>query len=95
VAKYVNQYVPTGRSLPPTCKSKLTIIVDKELAELACKQMGLKPPVCSLAKRPRSYNANGWVWTGTEWVAGQAMCNDGMLMRQPLFRSINRFSNTD
>ena len=86
VATTVNsKYVDTGRAMPPTYRSELKIIADKELAELACQQMGLKPPVCPLAKRPMSYNANGWVWNGDKFVAGLAVHNDGMLTRQPAF----------
>ena len=79
------KYVDTGRELPPIYKSEMIIIADKNLAELACQQMGLKPPVCSLSQRPLNYNANGWVRAGNKWVAGQPIHNDGMLTRQPLF----------
>lgn len=84
-------YVDTGKKMPPIYKSELIIIADKNLADLACDQMGLEPPVAKLAERPASYNANGWLRVGNKWVPGQSICNDGMLVRQPIFRSTNRF----
>ena len=81
----------SGREMPPIYTSELKIIASKELAELACQQMGLKPPVTTLAERPRSYNANGWARINNKWVAGTATTNDGMLKKQPVFRATNGF----
>lgn len=78
-SKSTDKYVETGKPLPPVYKSDLKIIADKKLAELACKQMGLKDPVCPLSQRPMSYNANGWVWDGNKFVAGVSIHNDGMI----------------
>ena len=78
-SKSTDKYVENGKTLPPTYKSDLKIIADKKLTELACKQMGLKDPVCPLAQRPMSYNANGWVWDGSKFVAGISIHNDGMI----------------
>lgn len=72
-----SKFVETSKEMPPVYKSELLIIADKNLAEQACSDMGLKPPVCPLAKRPSSFNANGWVWTGTGWVAGTDVNNVG------------------
>lgn len=77
------KFVDTGRPLSINPPKPLNIIIDPELAELACKQMGLSKPVCSLSERPSSYNANGWVRIGAKWVAGQPATNDGMLKSQP------------
>lgn len=62
-------FVDTGKPMPPTHKSELKIIASKELAELACQQLGLKPPVCSLSERPRNINARGWVRVNGKWMA--------------------------
>lgn len=61
-----DKFVPTDKEMPPTYKSELKIIVDKELAELACTQMGLPEPVATLAERPVSYSASGWVRAGNK-----------------------------
>jgi len=87
-----DKYVDTGRELPPPYTSKLTVIIDKDLAEIACKQMGLPEPVSTLAERPHSVNANGWVRVGGKWVAGTDVNNIGMLTRQPVFRGTNGFA---
>lgn len=65
------------KEMPPIYKSELKIIVDKDLAELACQQMGLSEPVASLADRPNSYNVNGWNRVGDKWVAGSEFSNNG------------------
>jgi len=64
-----DKYVDTGKVMPPTYKTNLTIIADKNLVELACQQMGLKPPVCSLAERPSASNIRGLERVGNKWVA--------------------------
>lgn len=63
-------YVETGKEMPPAYNPRLTVIIDKELAEIACCQLGLGPPVATLAQRPSSINANGWVRVDNKWVAG-------------------------
>jgi len=83
-------YVDTGRPLPPVYKSELKIIANKDLAELACSQLGLKPPVTTLANRPKNYSASGWVLVDGKWVAGLTIHNDGMLVRQPAFDASQR-----
>jgi len=84
-SRNVNSYVDTGKEMPPIYKSELKIIASKELAELACEQMGLGKPVSMLSQRPMSFNANGWVRVGNKWVAGQTIYNEGVLIRQPAF----------
>lgn len=76
-ASYYKKNHGNKNKMPPVHKSELIIIADKNLAEQACRDMGLKPPVCPLAKRPSSFNANGWVWTGNGWVAGTDVNNIG------------------
>jgi len=78
-------YVETGKQMPPVHRSDSILIISKELAELECARLGLKPPVLTLAERPGTYNANGWRRVGKKWVAGQPASNNGMLVRQPLF----------
>jgi len=80
-------YVDTGREMPPIHRPDSILIVSKELAELECARLGLKPPVSTLAERPCTYNANGWTRVGNKWMAGQPASNDGMLVRQPLFKA--------
>lgn len=87
-----DKYVETDKPMPPVIKSELKIIADKELAEHVCQQMGLEKPVCSLSQRPRSYSASGWVWDGNKFIPGVTVSNNGMLVRQPLFRKTNRFA---
>jgi hypothetical protein len=89
MAKVKSGYVDHGREMPAIRRSECIVIPSKELAELACQQMGLKPPVCPLSKRPRSYSASGWVWDGTKFVQGVTVSNNGMLVRQPIFRDKN------
>jgi hypothetical protein len=62
-------YVDTGKIMPPVYKSQMQVIISKELAEIAHKQMGLKPPVCLLADRPASPSARGWDRINNKWVA--------------------------
>lgn len=71
------KYVETGKAMPPSYKSNLTIIVDKELAELACNQMGLKPPVTTLANRPQNISHSGMKWHDNKWVPMEGVNNYG------------------
>lgn len=74
------KYVETGKQMPPTNPPRtMTMIVDKELAELACKQLGLKPPVTTLANRPRTFNSNGFYWKDGNWIPMQDSNNHGMV----------------
>jgi len=57
----------------------LLIIVDKELAENACKQMGLKPPVTTLANRPRNFSHSGMKWENGKWFIVQSAINNGVV----------------
>ena len=83
------QYVPTGKPMPPTNPPKpMTIIVDKELAELACKQMGLGPPVTTLANRPHNISHSGMKYIDGKWVANQDFINYGIVdYSAPVLRS--------
>lgn len=63
------KYVPTGRPMPPANPpSMMTMIIDKDLAELACKQLGIGSPVTTLKNRPHSISSCGMVWTGEKWI---------------------------
>lgn len=74
------KYVETGRPMPPISPpSKMTIIIDKELAELRCQQLGLKPPVTTLANRPHNISHHGMKFIDGKWVANQDMNNNGIV----------------
>lgn len=75
------KYVPTNRPMPPTNPpSPLIIIVDKELAEVACKQIGLGPPVTTLANRPHNISHHGMRYVDGNWIANQNL-NAGQSLR--------------
>lgn len=71
------KYVETGKVMPPSYKSELTIIVDKDLVELACNQLGLEPPVTTLDNRPQSISHSGMKWDGSRWLATEGINNYG------------------
>lgn len=74
------KYIPTGRPMPLTNPPKpMTIIVDKELAEIACRQMGLGQPVTTLKNRPHNISRHGMQYVDGKWIANQDLNNNGMV----------------
>lgn len=74
------KYVPSDREMPPIYPpGDLLIINDKELAEIACKQLGLGKPVTTLANRPRNISHSGMRFIDGKWIANPAVSNEGMV----------------
>lgn len=83
------KYVPTGAVMPPINPPIMVMdVVDKELAEQACRDMGLEPPVTTLANKPANFNRNGLQWDGKTWVSKPNLHTEGQVSYEiPLFVS--------